>query len=179
MPYLSPTEFWLLALVTTAAFIDIRSRRIPNWLTLGGVITGLSVQTVYGGFSGLKAAAAGMTVAFGLYFLLYLLHAMGAGDVKLMAGVGALVGPAKWMTIFAASAIAGGILALAAVIVKRRLRSTLWNVLFMLNELLQFRAPFERRSELDVKSGAGLSMPHAVAIAAGAAIFVVGNRLGL
>ncbi len=92
---------------------------------------------------------------------------MGAGDVKLMAAVGAMVGPQGWVAVFIATAIAGGLLAMAVIVWKRRVRETLWNVFFILQELAHFRAPFKARRDLDVKDPRALKMPHGVAIATG------------
>jgi prepilin peptidase CpaA len=163
------TDICLAVLVLIAGASDIRSRRIPNWLTLSGMCTGLTLHASTAGYTGLRLSAAGMLLGFGAYFVLYCLRAMGAGDVKLMAAVGAIVGPAGWISVFIATAIAGGFLAMGLVVFKRRLRETVWNVLFIASELAQFRAPFKRRSDLDVKDVRSLKMPHGVAIAAGTA----------
>lgn len=108
-----------------------------------------------------------MLLGFGAYFILYALRAMGAGDVKLMAAVGAIIGPLNWIAVFIASALAGGLFAIVLMIRKGRVRETLSNTLFIAGELIQLRAPHKRRSDLDVKDPRGLKMPHGVAIAAG------------
>jgi prepilin peptidase CpaA len=163
------TDICVVVLVLVAGASDIRSRRIPNWLTLAGICAGLALHTATAGFAGFKLSAAGMLLGFGAYLALYCLRAMGAGDVKLMAAVGAIVGPAGWISVFVATAIAAGLLSLGLVIIKRRLRETLWNAFFIVGELAHFRAPYKRRSDLDVKDGRSLKMPHGVAIAAGTA----------
>jgi prepilin peptidase CpaA len=162
----------LLAVVLTAAAYDIRFRRIPNWLALAGLCAGLGLNTAFGGWIGLKMAAAGFATGFGVYFLFYLIRAMGAGDVKLMGAAGSLVGAGNWLWLFVAAAIAGGAIALVLIVVKRRVRATLWNIAFILSEFLRFRAPYMKREELDVKSGKGVSLPHAVAIALGSLAFL-------
>ena len=83
----------LLILLLTAAVFDVLYRRIPNWLTVSGVVLGLAMNTVIGApEAGVVFALIGLLVAFGIYAGLYALRAMGAGDVKLMAAVEALVG---------------------------------------------------------------------------------------
>src|ERR1051326_9399639 len=103
-------------LVVIAAVIDIRSRRIPNWLTLSGIILGFALNTLLAypwPLEGLKNAGLGMLFAFAVYFVLYLIHAMGAGDVKLIAAVGAiLASPAGWFRLFLVTALIGGVFAL-------------------------------------------------------------------
>jgi prepilin peptidase CpaA len=171
------TDFFAAVLVLIAGACDIRSRRIPNWLTLSGACAGLALQAATGGWNGFKFSAMGMLLGFGAYLALYCLRAMGAGDVKLMAAAGAIVGPAGWIAVFVATAIAAGLLSLGLVIVKRRFRETLWNALFIVGELANFRPPYKRRSDLDVKDERSLKMLHGAAIAAGTAAVLLLARV--
>jgi prepilin peptidase CpaA len=168
----------LLLIVFTAAVYDIRFRRIPNWLTLTGILLGfaLNIAVVYYDrpLQGVKHAAVGLGFAFAVYFIFYLIHAMGAGDVKLMAAVGAIVAnPWNWFGIFLATALIGGAFALALLLARGRLRKTIWNVAFLLNELGHARAPFMSSEELDVKSPKSVKLPHGLTIAVGCLAFVV------
>lgn len=177
MTHLPIMQFIVAALVLAAAATDIHRRRIPNWLNLCGIMAGLLLRTIMGGWEGLKMSAAGLSLAFGVYFLLYCVRAMGAGDVKLMAAVGSIVGPANWIQVFVVSALAGGVFALVLVIYRKRSRETLWNSGFILYELAHFRMPYWRRSHLDVKDSRSLNMPHGVAIAAGTLVCLFLARL--
>lgn len=164
----------LLALVFCAAIWDWRYRRIPNWLTVSGVVAGLALNTFLNPvWPGLWFSLKGLLLAFGIYLVLHLLHAMGAGDVKLMAAVGSITGAADWFGIFVITAIAGGVLAIVASIVKRRLGKTLFNVGFIVSEMKNLRPAYLKNEELDVKSNKALRMPHGVVIAAGAVIYLV------
>jgi prepilin peptidase CpaA len=163
----STIQILAAALVLVAAVTDIRSRRIPNWLTLLGVLVGLSLNGVTYGLAGVRNSLGGMLLGFSAYLILYLLRAMGAGDVKLMAALGAIVGPENWVAVFIASAVAGGVLAIALMVWTGRVRETLFNTLLIVQELAHFRAPFKRNTHLDVKDPRALNMPHGVAIAAG------------
>ena len=118
----------LVALVVTAAVYDFRFRRIPNWLVLTGFCAGLALNTALGGWAGLRLAAVGFAGAFGLYFFLYMLRAMGAGDVKLMGAVGSLVGWDLWLRVFLAAALTGGVVALVMIIITGRVRRTFWKI---------------------------------------------------
>src|SRR5437773_4390353 len=112
----------LLILVLVASVYDLRYRRIPNWLTASGVVAGFAMNAfLYRGWPGVRFSLLGLAVGFGLYFFLYAIHAMGAGDVKLMAAVGAVVGWVNWFSIFLITAIAGGVLAVIFSILKKRL----------------------------------------------------------
>jgi prepilin peptidase CpaA len=163
----------LLILVLVAAFFDARTRRIPNWLTVSGVLAGLALNTfLYPGLSGLWFALKGLIVAFAIYLALHLVRAMGAGDVKLMAAVGSITGAGDWFGIFLITAVVGGILAIVMSIAKRRLGKTFFNVGFILSEMKSLRPAYLKNEELDVKSDKGLRMPHGVVIAVGTLIFL-------
>jgi len=156
-----------------AAATDIRSRRIPNWLTLSGVLAGLLLNTLLAADgNNWRTSLAGMGLAFLVYFPLYLLRGMGAGDVKLMAAVGALMGPVNWFWIFVISNILGGVAAIVLLLMKGGLWRTLSNLLYMLKELMLLRPPYLRREELDLASARSVKMPHGVAIAMGSLIFL-------
>jgi prepilin peptidase CpaA len=163
----------LLALVIGAAIYDVMYRRIPNWLNVIGALLGIALNTfLYRGIAGTIFSLKGLGLAFGLYFVLYALHAMGAGDVKLMAAVGAIVGWQNWFGIFLFTAIIGGIAAIILSIAHRRLKKTLFNVSFILMEMKSGRPAYLRNEELDVKSKKSLGLPHGAVIAVGTIVFL-------
>ena len=155
----------LLALVICAAISDAKSRRIPNWLSGFGLIAAFTLHIAQNGLHGAWFAAQGMVAAFAFYMVLYLIRALGAGDVKLMAAVGAFAGLALWIQIFVATAVIGAAAALALSLAKGRLKTTVWNTGFIAGELLHFRAPYIANKALDVKSPASITMPHGISIA--------------
>lgn len=163
----------LTILILVAAVFDIRYRRIPNWLTVSGVVSGVALNAfLYQGLPGLKLSLAGLGVAFGCYLLLYLIRGMGAGDVKLMAAIGAMVGFRDWFGIFLVTALIGGVVGLALVLIRGRLSKTLWNVGFILSELRQGRPAYVRNEELDVRSPKAVGLPHGAVIAMGTLVFL-------
>ena len=170
-----------MVLVITAAIFDIRSRRIPNWLTLSGILLGLGLNALLAypyPLEGLKYSGLGMLFAFAVYFVLYLIHAMGAGDVKLMAAVGAiLASPSGWFRLFIVTALIGGMFAVVLLLAKGRVRKTFWNVAYLVNELGHARAPYMTHEELDVKSPKAVTLPHGFTVAVSCLIFVVGGIL--
>ncbi len=97
----------LIAVVAMAAIYDIRFRRIPNWLVLAGLVIGIGLNTFLFEWAGLLFALKGFAFAFVIYFPLYLLRGMGAGDVKLMAAIGSIVGWRNWLGIFIITAVVG------------------------------------------------------------------------
>jgi len=163
----------LVVIVVTAAIYDLRYRKIPNWLVLTGLVLGFGLNTFLFELTGLTNSALGMGLALLIYFPLYLLRAMGAGDAKLMAAVGSIVGWGNWLAIFVATAVIGGVLGLIVLLFAGRIRKTFWNIGWILNEILHFRAPYRSSQELDVRSAQGMRMPHGVAIALGSITFLV------
>jgi prepilin peptidase CpaA len=111
--------------MTVATVVDIRTRRIPNELT--ATMAGVGVGLAASGASGvpLWASVLGFVVGLALMMPGHLLGATGAGDVKLMAAVGAIIGPSLVISAFLFTAIAGGLLALAVATRRRRLTATL------------------------------------------------------
>ena len=108
-----------------AAVIDLRTRRIPNILTATMAAVGIGLAAAGFGRIGLGAALLGC--ALGLAFMLpgHIFGATGAGDVKLLAAAGALLGPKDTIFAFLYTAIAGGVIALVVALVRRRLNQTL------------------------------------------------------
>jgi prepilin peptidase CpaA len=156
----------LLALLIGAAVYDVRYRKIPNWLTMSGIALGFAINFAIGPpEGGVLFALKGFAAGFGLYLGLYVLRAMGAGDVKLMGAVGALVGPERWFGIFLVTAIVGGVMALLLVTVRGRLKKTLFNVGFILSEFKHGRPAYVGKEELDVRTKKGASLPHGAVIA--------------
>lgn len=109
----------------TGAVIDLRTRRVPNVLTIGMAAVGITAAAA--GVSGLTLGASAAGFALGLVLMLpgHILAGTGAGDVKLFAAIGTLVGPETIATAFLYTAIAGGVLALIVAIRRRRLQRTL------------------------------------------------------
>jgi prepilin peptidase CpaA len=162
-----------MVVVLIAAAYDVRYRRIPNWLSISGVLTGLAMNTfLYQGWPGVTHSLKGLMVGFGVYFLLYMLRAMGAGDVKLMGAVGAIVGWQDWFGTFLITALIGGAMALLVAVTKGRVQKTLWNVSFILSEMKSGRAAYMKREELDVRSPKAVGLPHGAVIAVGTMFFL-------
>jgi prepilin peptidase CpaA len=109
----------LLVLLGVATILDWRTTTIPNTLTFGGALFGLVLQATLDGVPGLGVAAAGWALCLVCFLPLYMAGGMAAGDVKLMATVGAFVGPAVGIAACMFSLIAGGIIGIACIIYRR------------------------------------------------------------
>jgi prepilin peptidase CpaA len=157
----------LVAVVITAGLYDLRYRRIPNRLNLAAILAGFCLNAYCFHGAGILSCFLGLSLAMLVYLPLYLLRGIGAGDVKLMMAVGAIVGPSYWFGIFLATALIGGLLAAGLILVRRRVLETVLNVQFLLSELAHFRLPHAAAPELDVRNSQGLRLPHGVSIALG------------
>ena len=122
------SDFFAIATIIAGtgigAAIDLRTRRVPNPLTMGLAVIGVLYAAV--GIGGLSIGASLAGLALGLALMLpgHLLGATGAGDVKLFAAAGAFVGPAHILTAFIYTALAGGAIAILISLWRRRLRQT-------------------------------------------------------
>jgi prepilin peptidase CpaA len=117
-----------LTIAALAAAIDIRSRRIPNLLTFGGAAAALAYFALVEGTSGLAHGAAGWTAGVVLFLPIFLLGGMGAGDVKLLAAIGAWLGPEQTLYCALYSVLAGGLLGVAVAARQRYLGGALRNL---------------------------------------------------
>ena len=157
--------FDALAVAIAAAVIDVQQHRIPNWLTYPAIVMGLLLRVCFFGRHGLLTAVGGCLLAGGIVFVFYAVRAMGAGDLKLLAALGAIVGPHYVVTILLTTAIAGGVFALIYVAYRGRIRSTFSNV----GTVMKFHVTggLQTHPELNLDNPEALRMPYGLAIAAG------------
>jgi prepilin peptidase CpaA len=102
--------------VLTAAITDLYDSRVPNWLTMPATVLALCFQSALDGMQGVMSGVAGWLTGFTLFIFFYVKGGMGAGDVKLIAAIGAFVGPARVLWISLYTALFGGIYALGIVV---------------------------------------------------------------
>jgi prepilin peptidase CpaA len=159
-------ELFLISLVMLAALTDLRARRIPNLLVGTGLIAALVAQVLLPEGAGWRSWLLGMLTGFALFLPLYLLRGMAAGDVKLMAAVGAFVGPQSALQIALATCVTGGVMALAFIIYKGRLRDCWLNLWALITPILMRAVKIPAQATGMPKESVG-RMPYAVAIAFG------------
>jgi prepilin peptidase CpaA len=109
----------------SAAAIDMRTRRVPNVLTAGIALVGFALAATGLGRVQMGASLAGCLVGLAVMLPGYLIRAMGGGDVKLLAAIGTLLGPAATLRAFVASAIAGGLIAIFVAYRRGRFAATI------------------------------------------------------
>lgn len=152
--------------------MDLRSRRIPNWLTVPGLLLGIALRTATGGLAGLKASLLGAGLGLLLLLPFVLLNALGAGDWKLAGSLGAFVGPAVLVDLLLASVFVAGVMALGLIIYKRRMGETLRNLAHLVASLLSLRMP---GPEVSLDNPGSLKVPYGVALALTVAVYGAGN----
>jgi prepilin peptidase CpaA len=167
---LSPTatvfQFFLIPLAVLIIYHDVRYRRIPNAFVLATLISGLTLNIVSGGLNGGLNSIGGCVLAFILMFMLHVFGAMGAGDVKLFAAIGSVIGAQLVLPTFVVVVLTGGVLALVSIVRSGIFTTTMHRVLQIFVGLLpgwqmpKFTVPADRR----------LTIPYGVAITIGTII---------
>ncbi|MBL0419584.1 prepilin peptidase [Ramlibacter sp. AW1] len=174
----NPATGVLMALLAVAAWIDWRTYRIPNWLTLGGMVWGLASSAAmgYSLVDGLLFGLAGLTLGLALFLPLWLLRVMGAGDVKLMAMVGAYVG--AWGVFKAALivGVVGGIAVIAFALVHRASGRLATNMKDIAASMVIPGMPLWRPELAGSSIG---KLPYGVSIAVGSVAYLVLRQVGL
>lgn len=163
----------LVALI--AGITDWRSRRIPNWLTVTGAALGLAINTVMFRWPGLKASLLGLALGLLLLLPLVFLRAIGGGDWKLAGSIGACLGLHPLVTVLELTIFIAGIMALALVIARHRLKQTLTNIVHIVGSLFMLHMP---GPEVSLDNPASTKIPWGVALALATIIYVVAAALG-
>jgi prepilin peptidase CpaA len=168
---------WILALLVAmvAGVLDWRYRRIPNWLTVSGLVAGVVVNTVLYRWPGLKDALLGTGLGLGVLLPFVLIRSLGAGDWKLAGALGACLGWRQLLSVLVGTVLVAGVMALAVVVWKGRLKQTLVNIVHLLAALLSLRMP---GSEVSLDDPQSTKIPFAVAIAVAVLLCGMGRATG-
>jgi len=163
-------EVVALAVSVVACGFDYRTRRIPNVLTFGAAGAALVYGALTGGLTGLGWSAAGWAVGCLLFLPWFALGGMGAGDVKLLAALGAWLGPGQvvWLALYAA--LAGGVFAVVVTLARGYLGAMFRNLWLL---LMYWRVVGVRpHPAMTLATGRGPRLPYAFPITAGAVAVV-------
>jgi len=159
----------LIPLAVIITYYDARYRRIPNAFVLATLISGLTINSLAHGWTGLLTSAGGCLLAFGLMLMLHIFGAMGAGDVKLFAAIGSVVGGSLVLPTFLVVVLTGGVLAIVSMLRSGAFVMTMQRVLQIFVGLLpgwempRFSVPPDRKG----------TIPYGVAITLGSLISIV------
>lgn len=156
----------LIPLTVVISYHDVRYRRIPNAFVLATLLSGVAINVLANGLGGAYASLAGCLLAFALMLIFHIFGAMGAGDVKLFAAIGAVLGLNLVLPTFFVVVITGGLLAVISMVRAGTVRETMFRVLQIFIGLLpgwqmpRFAATADRRG----------TIPYGVAITLGSLI---------
>jgi prepilin peptidase CpaA len=159
-------DILLTALLAAAVMIDLKTKNIPNSITIFGAAVAFALNGISGGMQGIGFSAAGFAAGIALMLIPFLFGGIGGGDVKLLAAVGAFKGTAFVAVAFLGAAVAGGVIALSVAVAGKQLRPTLRNMKAIVVMLLLRTNP---RLIIDMEENGKGVFPYAGAIAAGAA----------
>ncbi len=172
------TENWPVWFVTitliVAAVIDGLKLKVPNWITFPMILSGWvysATLSPYAGWEGLMYSLVGTVVGLALLLPLYAIGGMGAGDVKLLAGVGAWVWGTVTLYAFAMSAVVGGIIAVVMVLYKRvwfKHQSQFWMIC---NEILSVKDPEKLAAIAAERKPTMMLLPYGIPIAIGTIVY--------
>jgi prepilin peptidase CpaA len=156
------------ALAGAACWFDVRTRRIPNWLTFPAAALGLVAATVAHGGQGTVSSAGGFLVGLALFFPLFVMKGLGAGDVKLMGALGAWLGTSLVFGVAFYTSLAGGVLALGLIARHRHGREVARNLWLLLTHWRVFG--FRPLPSLTLETSTGPKLPYALPIGVGVAL---------
>lgn len=169
------SEFWIVAVLALAVaiwagWLDWRSRRIPNWLTVPALATGIAANTLAWGWPGAKAALEGAGLALALLLPLVLARGLGAGDWKLMGALGAFLGPSRLVVVLLGTVFIAGLMAVAQMVRSRRVIQTLSNLWVLLLAIATFGIRGQREN-LTLDNPGLMALPFGVAAALSTILF--------
>lgn len=149
-------------LAIAGGWTDWRSRRIPNWLTVPGLVLGIAMNSWLHGWPGAKASLLGAGLGLALLLPFVLIRSLGAGDWKFVGALGAFLGPENLLTVLVLGILVNGLMALIMIVRKKRLRETLRNLGRMLAAFLTMHLP---GPDLTLDNPDLVKVPFGVAVA--------------
>ena len=157
----------LVPSVLLASWIDLRYRKVPNWLNLFIILSGFTAQAVFNGWAGLWLGFLGMILGFGLLIIPWLMHAMGAGDVKLMAGMGVWLGPLLTLRAFCVGAVLAGVIAIIMILLAGKLWQSYFNMSLIMTKMKSWKTAFSEFGSVKVLKSTSQLLPYGVPLSIG------------
>jgi prepilin peptidase CpaA len=154
-----------VACALAGSVFDVKSRRIPNFITFPCILLGLAMHLALGGWMQFLLALAAGLICGAAFLVFYIAGGMGAGDVKLMTAVGCIAGMPHVGSLLILTAISGGAMAIVLALSHGRLQQTISNVGVIASHHSQ--QGFAPHAELNLSNPATLRLPYALAIAGG------------
>jgi prepilin peptidase CpaA len=153
------------ACALVGSVFDVKSRRIPNFVTMPAFLFGLALHLALGGWRQLLSSLAAGLICAAVFLVFYIAGGMGAGDVKLILAVGCIAGLSHVAYLLVLTALSGGVMAIVWAVARGQLQQTIMNV----GELASHHrhAGLQPHPDLNLKNAATLRLPYALAIAGG------------
>jgi prepilin peptidase CpaA len=170
---------WTFTLGVTllAGWVDFRTRKIPNWLTVPALLLGIVVHILAAGWAGARTSLEGAGLALAILLPFVLLRGLGAGDWKLMGAVGAFLGPLMFLFVLLGSIFVSGLMAIVAILRTQRVGETLRNIVVLVRGFFSFGLRANPKISLD--NPALLKVPFGVAVAVSTLVCFCAARWGL
>ncbi len=163
-------------LAAAAGWTDWRSRRIPNWLTVPGLVVGVALSSAAAGWAGARTSLLGAGLGLALLLPFVLIRSLGAGDWKLAGALGAFLGPQRLIDVLLGAVLVAGVMAAILIVWKKRVRQTLRNLWRILAAFLSLHLP---DSEVTLDNPEALKVPFGVALAIAAIFYTAGKAWGI
>lgn len=164
---------WLVSVVLIeAAVIDGWKLKVPNWLTFHFILGGLLFCAWFGGGQALLSSLGGLFLGLALLAPLYMIGGMGAGDVKLLAGLGAWIGPMHILGAFAASGLVGAVMAAGMVLASGRWLHHYVQARRLASDILTIRNPDVLAAQAAERKPSMLLLPYGIPIAVGSIAYM-------
>lgn len=161
-------HIWLVSVtLVVAAVIDGYKLKVPNWITFPFILSGWMYSVMFFGWAGLGWSLLGTAVGLGLLLPAYAIGGMGAGDVKLLAGVGAWVWGTVTFFAFCASALVGGAIAVGMVLYRREWLHHRYQFTAIVNEIVTVRDPNRLAAIAAQRKPTMMLLPYGIPIAIG------------
>lgn len=163
-------------LAFAAGWTDWRSRRIPNWLTVPGLLLGIAANSWLHGWPGTKDSLLGAALGLALLLPFVLINSLGAGDWKFVGALGAFLGPQNLLTVLLLGILVNGVIAAIMIVRKKRVRETVRNLGRMLAAFLSLHLP---GPDLSLDNPDLVKVPFGVAVAIATIIYASRRAWGL
>ncbi len=161
-----------------ASWIDYKERRVPNWLNAALALTGVTMQYALFGTQGLQAAFLGMGAGLAVLIVPWLIHGMGAGDVKLMAAIGAWFGWQLTLQSFALGALIGGVIGVVLIVRGGMVASALVNATTIANKMRSYRTMFSEYGSAHSFGDTSILLPYGIPLTIGSLGMLVNQYFG-
>ena len=163
-------------LAIAGGWTDWRSRRIPNWLTVPGLLLGIAANSYLRGWSGAKDSLLGAGLGLALLLPFVLIRSLGAGDWKFVGALGAFLGPQNLLTVLLLGILVNGLMAAIMIIRKKRIRETARNLARMLAAFLTMHLP---GPDLTLDNPDLVKVPFGVAVAIAVILYTSRQAWGI